>query len=187
MKRYSQICLLFFVLLTSPLAFAVDKEGNNAIGPIVGQIWPSGDIGKNAEGNVGYGLSYEYEAGDVFAAYGNWITSSHSDGNFKQNAFSAGIRSNLVYLDRLTPFAFLGLGLNTIKKIPPGMTAPASATLFGINLGVGADLDLNERFFFGLIFDLHNYFSKTITLSNGSRYEVSGRWAGLFLRGGVRF
>lgn len=169
----------------SASSFAVAGPGDHAVGLMVGQVWPSGEIGKDVDAAVAPGLFYEYSASDVFSLYASGIRSSHSDDNLKVTSTNVGIKANLFYFDKLSPYALLGAGLYFVNKRFGNETA--SKTNFGLHLGLGAELDLSEHAFLGLEFDLHNLFNSRVTLPVAGKVDVSGRWTGFFLRGGYRF
>lgn len=173
----------FFAFFLSTHAWA---EGHS-VGLMVGQTWPAGEIGKNVDGAVAPGLTYEYAASDVFSVYASGIHSSHNDGALKITSTNVGIKANLLYLDKLAPYAMVGAGLYFVKKEIGAAREVAKKTNFGLHLGLGAELDLSEMFFIGLEFDIHNLFAGTVNLPTAGRTEISGRWTGFFLRGGVRF
>jgi opacity protein-like surface antigen len=154
---------------------------------MVGQVWPAGEIGRDVDGTVAPGLFYEYEASDVFSVYAQGIFANHNDGALKTTSANAGIKAHLVYYDKLAPYVLVGAGLYFVNK---AMTAPsetASKTVFGFHVGAGAELDISDRFFAGLEFDVHSLFAGTAVTASTKRVEISGRWTGFFLRGGVRF
>jgi opacity protein-like surface antigen len=152
---------------------------------MVGQVWPAGELATNIDGTVAPGLFYEYAASDVFSVYASGVRSSHNEGLLKLLSTNVGIKANLVYFDKLSPYALLGAGLYFVKK-QYGLET-ARKTNFGLHLGLGAELDLSEQFFVGLELDVHNLFSGAVNLPARGRTEISGRWTGFFLRGGVRF
>lgn len=184
--KYSAILLtgLLGFLFSAP-SFAA--TGDHAAGLFVGQVWPSGEIGKDVDSTVAPGIFYEYAASDVFSLYAQAIHSNHSDGNLKLTSTSLGFKAHLIYFDRLAPYAMLGAGLYFPKKLILATQETATKTNFGLHLGVGAELDLSDRFFIGLQFDIHNLFAGKVTLPRNGSTEISGRWTGFFLRGGVRF
>jgi opacity protein-like surface antigen len=104
-------------------------------------------------------------------------------------ASALGIKANLIYYDKLSPYALLGMGLYFVDKefVTNSIRERAKKTLFGLQFGVGADLDISDLFFAGMGFHLHNMFSNNVTLANAGRVELSGREAILFFRAGVRF
>lgn len=172
-----------FSLSLAPLAKA--EPGDHSAGLMLGQVWPAGEIATNVDGNMAPGIFYEYTASDVFSLLASGVQSKHSDGLLKIFSANVGMKANLVYFDKLSPYAIVAAGIYNVKKRYGAETI--SKTNFGLQLGLGAELDISERFFIGLQFDVHNLFSSNVTLANGTRQEISGRWTGFFLRGGVRF
>ncbi len=185
MKSRIIIAGLLGFFFSAPLAQA--EPGDHAAGLMVGQTWPSGEIGQDVDGNVAPGIFYEYTASDVFSLYASAVNSSHSDGHLKLFSTNVGMKAQLFYLDKLSPYALVGAGLYFVKKRITRTNEVADKTNFGLHLGLGADLDLSDRFFIGLQFDIHNLFTGTVSLPANGRTEISGRWTGFFLKGGVRF
>ncbi len=177
---------LFSLLLlcSSP---ALSAEGDHSAGLMVGQTWPSGDIGAGLDGNVAAGIFYEYGASEVFSLYSQIMPSSHNDGVLKMTATSLGMKAHLVYYDKLAPYVMVGAGLYFVNREVGVARERAQKTVFGVHLGLGAELDLSELFFIGLQFDIHSLFAGTVNLPVNGKTEISGRTAGFFLRGGVRF
>ncbi len=180
----SSLVTLFF--LSIPLSYAADDLPHSA-GITVGQVWPSGDFGKDVEGAVAPGLFYEYAASDVFSVYAEALRSNHSSDSLKLWNYAAGIKSVLIYIDKLAPYAFVGMGLYHVDRNLPATNETATKTLFGFNFGLGADLDLNDRVFVGMDFQFHNVFTGSVDLPGAGHTTVSGRWSGLFMRAGYRF
>jgi opacity protein-like surface antigen len=180
--RIGLLGFLFSLLL--PLG-AWAERGDHAVGLKVGQIWPAGEIGKDVESTVAPGIFYEFSASDVFSLYASGVRSSHSEGRLKMLSTNLGIKANLIYFDKLSPYALVGAGLYFVRK-EIGVDL-ARKTNFGLHLGLGAELELSDLFFIGLEFDIHNLFASTANLPTAGRTEISGRWTGFFLRGGVRF
>lgn len=187
----SQKLVLLGFLITALFLSVVSNvgatEGDHSVGLMVGQAWPSGDLGQNMEGAVVPGIFYEYAASDVFSVYAEGLRSTHSNKALKLTTYAVGIKSVLIYIDKLAPYALLGMGLYDVTKTVGTARETAGKTLFGFNLGLGADLDLNERVFMGMAFQLHNVFSGSVDLPVNGRTELSGRWSGLFIRGGFHF
>ncbi|MGE3260184.1 MAG: outer membrane beta-barrel protein [Bacteriovoracia bacterium] len=173
----------FFISFSAQAA-----DGDQAAGLIVGQVWTSGEIGKDVDGAVAPGIFYEYGASDIFSLYVSAVTSKHNDDKLKLTSTNLGMKANLFFLDKLSPYALVGAGLYFVKRqVGPPNLEIAKKTVFGLNLGLGAELDLSQRFFVALEFDIHNLFSGNVTLPAHGRTEISGRWTGFFLKGGVRF
>jgi opacity protein-like surface antigen len=170
--------------------FAHAADGDQAAGLMVGQVWTSGEIGKDVDGAVAPGIFYEYGASDIFSLYASAISSKHNDGMLKLTSTNLGMKANLLFLDKLSPYALVGAGLYFVKRqisIAPVPPAEAKKTVFGLQLGVGAELDLSRRFFVALELDIHNLFSGSVTVPGYGKTEISGRWTGFFLKSGVRF
>lgn len=176
---------LFIALCVGATPKAQAAAGDHALGVAIGQSWPAGEIGQGLDGALTGGLLYEYAASDVFSVYASGLRGSYNEGALKLTSTSVGIKANLFYIDKLSPYAMLGAGLYFVDK--QYGAERAEKTNFGLHLGLGAELDLSDRFFMGLEFDVHNLFSSTINLPARGRTEISGRWSGFFLRGGVRF
>jgi len=183
---YFRIAALPLLCLGALPAFA--GSGDNSVGLLVGQVWPGGKIADGIDGgNVAPGLSYEYAASDVFSVYAQGVRSTHEDGALTVTSTTAGLKAHLVYYDKLAPYVLVGGGLYFVNKDFASPAETARKTNFGFHLGFGADLDVSDRFFAGLQLDLHSLFSGNTTLPSGRRVEISGRWTGFFLRGGIRF
>jgi opacity protein-like surface antigen len=178
---------LFLGLLLACPASA--ESGDHSVGLMVGQVWPAGEIGRDLDGTVGGGLSYEFAASEVFSLYAQGVHSSHNEGALKVTSTNLGMKAHLVYYDKLAPYVLVGAGLYFVKKnvAPPPVPETAEKAVFGFHLGLGAELDVSEIVFVGLEFDIHSLFAGTATTPSGRRVEISGRWTGFFLRGGVRF
>lgn len=173
----------FFIPLLTQAA-----DGDHSAGLMVGQVWTSGEIGKDVDGAVAPGIFYEYGASDIFSLYASAVTSKHNEGKLNLTSTNLGMKASLFFLDKLSPYALVGAGLYFVKRQygPPNLEI-AKKTVFGLNLGVGAELDLSDKFFVALELDIHNLFSGAVTLPTRGRTEISGRWTGFFLKGGVRF
>ena len=150
-----------------------------------GQIWPAGTIGVDVDSTTAPGLFYEYSASEAFALHADFIRNKHDD---KLTVFSttAGIKANLVYYDQLVPYAFGGVGIYFVDKQVNTPPEDASSTNFGVNMGLGADLDLGNQFLVGLYLAIHNLFGSKADTSAG-KVDLSGRWSGFFIRAGMRF
>jgi len=181
--------LLALLLLPSP-SFAANggNDHPHTVGLMVGQTWAAGEIGKDFDGGaVAPGLFYEYEASDVFNLYAQGLFANFNDGILKDNSANVGIKAHLVYYDKLAPYVLVGAGLYFVNRAVSAPSETASKTVFGFQLGAGADLDIGERFLVGLELDVHTLFAGTAVTPSTKRVEISGRQTGFFLRGGVRF
>ena len=162
------------------------SAGGHSAGLQFGQVWPAGVIGQGVDGSIAPGVFYEFAASQIFAMQVNLLRSSHND---KLSIFSgtAGIRANLTFFDRLVPYAAAGVGLYFVDRKMDPPIRNVKTTNFGLNLGLGADLDLSDQFFMGLWLGLHNLFAAKTMTPAGIEQENSGRWSALFIRAGMRF
>jgi opacity protein-like surface antigen len=191
-KLRFRLCVVFMALIVNcvPLLSQAQQTsgsaGGHSAGLQFGQVWPAGLIGEGVDGSIAPGLFYEFAASQIFAMQVNLVRSSHND---KLTLFSssAGIRANLTFFDRLVPYASAGVGLYFVERNLGAPNNNVETTNFGLNLGLGADLDLNESFFMGLSLGLHNLFSAKTKTAAGIERENSGRWSALFIRAGMRF
>jgi opacity protein-like surface antigen len=183
--RHTAFSAAVFALCVASASPAFAEAGDHSVGLTIGQSWPAGEIGQGLDGALTGGLFYEYAASDVFSVYASGLRGSYNEGALKLTSTNVGIKANLFYIDKLSPYAMLGAGLYFVDK--QYGSERAEKTNFGLHLGLGAELDLSEMFFMGLEFDVHNLFSSTVNLPIRGRTEISGRWSGFFLRGGVRF
>lgn len=185
-QKYTIRTLGFLLALSTAPAWA--SSGDHSVGLLVGQVWPGGKMADGIDGgNVAPGLTYEYAASDVFSVYAQGVHSSHGDGSLTVTSTTAGLKAHLVYYDKLAPYVLVGAGLYFVNKDFANPLETAHKTNFGFHLGLGADLDVSESAFAGLQLDLHSLFAGNTTLPSGRRVEISGRWTGFFLRGGIRF
>lgn len=187
--QYTIRSLGFFLCLGAlfgPIASASEVDFPHGAGLMVGQAWPAGEIGRDLDGTVAPGIFYEYQASDVFSAYAQGIFANHNDSALKVTSTNVGMKAHLVYYDKLSPYVLVGAGLYFVNKAYSSLEN-ASKTVFGFHVGLGAELDISERFFAGLEFDVHSLFAGPANTNYGRRVEISGRWTGFFLRGGVRF
>lgn len=180
-KSLGFLFLLFFA------GSAKAASGDHSVGLMVGQVWPAGEIAKDVEGAVAPGIFYEYSASEVFSLYAQGVRAYHNEGSLKTTSTNLGMKAHLVYYDKLVPYVMVGAGLYFVKKELSAPREAAEKTVFGLHLGLGAELDLSNLFFIGLQFDVHSLFAGTAITPSSRKQEISGRWTGFFLKGGVRF
>lgn len=163
------------------------STGTHAVGLKVGQIWPTGNIGQGVDPAVKPGIFYEYGASDVFSIHAGILPTSFSEGALSVFVTHASMKAHLFYFDRLAPYVMVGAGVYGVSQKVGAAQETAKKTVFGIHLGFGADLDLNDKIFMGLGLDIHNLFTGTVTLPSNGRTEISGRLAAFLVHGGYRF
>ena len=181
----------FALILLCPICSAASKGssivGTHSVGIKVGQVWPTGDIGKGVDPAVKPGIFYEYGASDVFSIQAGVLPTSFSDGALSVLVTHASMKAHLFYFDKLAPYVMVGAGVYSVSQKISVTQETAEKTVFGIHLGFGADLDLNEAICMGLGLDIHNLFTGTVNLPRNGRTEISGRLAAFLVHGGYRF
>ncbi len=151
----------------------------------LGQVFLMGNLTEKYSDNLGTQLSYTYGVSDILGFHSSIGYSEHSEGQFSLLSAVAGIRTNLNWYDKVVPNATVGLGFYrpSYQLTPTTSLAPI---LFGMHLGVGADLVMTKQIFFGAALTFNDIFSNTRQLPSGS-FEVGGTYISFNLRAGVTF
>jgi len=122
----------------------------------------------------------------LFSFEGNFGYSSHSSGRLSMWRLVPGVRTNLVYFDKLVPFASLGLGFfHPSATLSNGATL--SSLLFGLQAGAGVELLLSERFFFGSRLTFHKMFGSTQDGPNNTKVSLGGSFVSFLVHAGITF
>lgn len=114
-------------------------------------------IGSDYQDSIGMQTTYTYGVSRLLAFSSSLGYSSHSDGGYSKLALTVGPRLNLASYDRIIPYVNGGLGFYRANRaLSPDTTI--SGTMFGVNFGGGADLQLTKETFFGAAMDFHQLF-----------------------------
>lgn len=157
----------------------------------LGQIFLFGKLGKTYSDSIGYQVHYNYGVSDIFAFDTGLEFSSHPEKTNTELGFSlgsarAGLRTNLSWFDKLIPYGVFGLGFYR-PTYDITDTYAMTSMLFGIHLGVGADLELTRNLFFGAALSFHDILGTTKFTEDGAPFDVGGTYTAFLLRGGVTF
>ncbi len=154
----------------------------------VGQVFLLGDLGQSYNDNLGGALNYTYGVSDIFGFHSSFGYSSHSDGAFSMTTLNAGLRMNLSWFDKIVPNLVFGLGFYK-PSYSFGVTGEDSISpvLFGLDLGPGVDLELNDRVFFGTSLQFHSIFGTNKTTPSGKTIEAGGTFTAFLLHAGLTF
>ena len=109
-----------------------------------------GEWGTLYDDTITYGLSYTYEASPVFGVLLNLGLGNHSglgNDSLTLRSIEPDLKVNFMYFDMLVLSGFAGFGLYPISQ-QVGNTS-GSTLNFGMNLGFGLDLRVDEHFIFG--------------------------------------
>lgn len=159
---------------------------NLAIG--VGQVFLTSDFAKFTENAIGMQAQYTYGVSDLFSFEGNFGYSSHSSpDNLNKVSLThliTGLRTNLIYFDQLVPFFSGGLGFYHPSITLSGQSA--SAILFGLNLGTGADLIISDNIFFGTRLTFHKPFG-SVRVPTSPIMSIEGSMISFIVHAGFSF
>lgn len=160
------------------------SPGSNNLSLEIGQTFLMGEHSAYDDA-LSYTGSYTYGVSRLMAFESALSYSNHSEGKYSMLSLSAGGRMNLSYYDRIIPYANAGLGFYKPSR-ELNENASLSATLFGLYLGVGADLSLSPEMFFGAALTFHNAFGTTKNTSIGP-VSLGGSYANFLARVGYTF
>jgi hypothetical protein len=172
--------------------------GTQNISLEMGQVFLMGNLGNNYSDSIGTQLHYTYGISDLFDFDSSVGYSSHSGGNFSMLSALAGMRTNLAWYDKVIPYFSFGLGFyrpsfsgsgsasgSSQIVLPAGQSA--SATLFGLHMGPGVDLEVTRNLFFGASLTLHDMFGSNEVIANNQSISTGGLYTTFFLHAGVSF
>lgn len=124
-------------------------------------------IGSDYQDSIGMQGTYTYGVSRLLAFSSALSYSSHSDGAYSKLALTVGPRLNLASYDRIIPYVNCGLGFYHANR-ELTQTASLSGTMFGVNFGGGADLQLTKETFFGASLAYHELFGTKKDTSIGT-------------------
>lgn len=150
----------------------------------VGQVFMMGDLGKYND-NIGGQLQYTYGVSNIFGFNADLGYSSHSNGQFSQTNLLTGLRTNLSTFDKVIPYLKGGLGFYRQSE-QLSNTVTINPLLFGIHVGPGVDLEINQQMYFGASLTFHDIFNSTTQTALGPR-TVGGTYTTFFLHLGTTF
>lgn len=151
--------------------------GSHSIGLGLGQTFLTGDFGQNGEDSITVDLYYKYKASYSFDLMVNGHYSSHALTERKSEllGLNAGIKAKLYNFDSFNPYVLGGLGfyLPTVTRmIDSTLKTSESKLSFGTHIGLGGELELNEKFSVGVLAHYHNPFD----VKQGNDPDVEGSY-----------
>jgi hypothetical protein len=164
----------------------------------MGQVFLMGNLGNNYSDSIGTQIHYTYGVSDLFAFDSSVGYSSHSGGNFSMLSALAGMRTNLAWYDKVIPYFSFGLGFyrpsyngtgnaNGSSQIVLPSGQSSSATLFGLHMGPGVDLEVTKHVFFGASITLDDMFGSNQIVANNQTISTGGIYTSFLLHAGVTF
>ncbi len=150
----------------------------------LGQIFVLGSFEKYGADKMVVDLFYEYSASYSFDLVLNAHWSSHEKDNNRLflRGYALNIKSRIWNYDSFSPYIMGGLGIYNPQVKTAGETSK-SEYVFGINGGMGAELQLNNHYSVGFLGYLHMPFNK----SSDNTPDVKGSYFKLLLMGKYTF
>lgn len=160
------------------------KINSHNIGIGVGQTFMKSDFKSLGDDKVAIpDLYYTYTASRSFDFLANFHTSEHSIENQKitTTGLALAIKGRVYQYDNFAPYLVGGFGFYRpkVKRLLDGQSLVNSEGkfTFGMNMGAGAELILNDRVTVGTILHFHNPFS----VQQDNQPEVNGSYYKLLL------
>ena len=151
--------------------------GTHSVGFGLGQTFLTGDFGENGEDSITVDVYYKYKASYSFDLMVNTHYSKHEYENKISKLFgmNAGIKGRLYNFDSFNPYVIAGLGfyMPQVKRTIDGVLKESESKLsFGTHIGIGGELELNEKFSVGVLAHYHNPFD----VKQGKDPEIEGSY-----------
>lgn len=148
----------------------------HSIGVGVGQTFLRSDLSDNGNDKITPDLYYNYSASYSFDFVANLHYSKHSYLNREAVAkgLALAIKGKGFQLDAFSPYVLGGFGfyLPSVKRIENGVpTETRTQLVFGVNVGVGGELRLNDEVTVGVIAHYHDPFD--VRQDIGAKLEAS--------------
>jgi hypothetical protein len=167
--------------------FSNDNSSNypsHSLGLGLGHVMLMGNFSDVGANDLGFNLFYEYKTSEVFSLLIDYGYSKHIANNHQNELIIKSLSPNLKIIfneiDNLSIFGAGGFGFYHINRT----TAPyaGSITGFGLNLGPGFDLTLNDHFKFGTWITLHSVFDKNDPDAKGPNGKTDMTIGGSYIR-----
>jgi len=135
-------------------------SGNNSthgFGLGIGQTFLLGDYSDHGSDDLTADIFYRYKASYSFDLLVNFHTSTQKDSNDQEKmdlmGLTTGIKARYFNFDNFAPFLIGGLGFyqpKATRYINGALVNSETKTTLGVHFGGGAELNLNQRYSFGL-------------------------------------
>ncbi len=136
----------------------------HSLGVGIGQTFLRSDFEDNGEDKITADLYYNYSASYSFDFIANLHFSDHSYQGKETNlrGLALGIKGKVYQFDQFAPYVMGGFGFyepTMTTKLASGQTQESdSKIVFGMHMGAGVDLQLNERVSVGALLHYHDPF-----------------------------
>lgn len=154
----------------------------HGLGIGLGQTVLAGDFGDSGKDSITFDAFYTYGASASFDFFANIHYSSHSKGAEEISLLgtSLAIKARAYQFDSFSPYILGGMGFYrpSLKKTISGSVVDLEDRwVLGVHLGAGADLQLNDKFSFGILAHYHNPFD----VEQNSRKDIEGSYMKILL------
>ena len=154
----------------------------HSLGVGLGQTFLKGDFGDEGADSITIDLYYNYAASYSFDMVANFHYSEHDFKGQKVQipGLAIGIKSKFFQFDAFSPFALGGLGFyapTVTRRINNELVESSTRLTFGVHMGGGVELKLNNKFSMGILAHYHNPFD--VKQEDGP--EVEGSYVKLLL------
>lgn len=173
---------------TNPLTTSVQTPRissslkKHSVGLGLGQTFLMGDFDKHGENEISWDVLYNYSASHSFELMAGFHTNKYTfqDTFVRTTALTTSFKGKLYQFDSFAPFALAGLGFYApkVRRILTNQIVESDTKIvFGVNIGAGVDLRLNQKFTIGMLAQYHNPFDVKQELGP----EVEGSYTKLLI------
>lgn len=168
--------------VSSQSPISAGKIRKHQIGVGIGETFLHGKFDDRGAEQITLDFFYDYAASYSFDLLLNFHLSNHTHNGEEVDlaSLNMNIKSKLFNFDQFSPYALGGLGF----YYPSWETITGSGTVssegkfvFGFQVGLGAELDLNERYNIGILLMYFNPFK----VKQDSQTDVSGSYSKLLI------
>jgi len=154
----------------------------HSVGVGLGQTTLLGNFEESGDDGITADFFYNYTASHTIDLLLNFHYSKHK---FKSRwvrllGATLSLKAKIFHFDAFTPYVLGGFGFYSPKvkrQVGSTLLESKSKTVFGDNLGVGAEVRLNRRFLVGILFQYHNPFD----LKQEFGSDIEGSYAKLLI------
>ncbi len=170
--------------MSSPSSPAQRKLQQHGLGLGIGQNFLLGNYGKYGDDKITADVLYTYAASHSFDLLIDAHNSEQKDNKkrMRTRGLSASIKGRMVEFDNFSPYILGGLGFyapQARRRVNTTYKWTEQKITFGLNLGSGVDLRLNDEFVVGVMGMLHWPFQ----VSQDNQSDLKGYYFKLLLTG----
>lgn len=135
-----------------PQAQAASGSGRHGVGFGFGDAILAGNANTDFSSGIGFNLNYDFESGKIWGLLVNLHWNNHSNPDNSSDSLSIkglnpNVKLNAISFERATLYGFMGLGIYQVSETLSGQSS--SLFLFGLDAGIGLNIDIDSHFRFG--------------------------------------